>query len=99
MTYRDQLRTVFSKEVVGAIYICISGAILDKDVECTAEFEEVFGVIWMKRELVVGNIRVCNILVRICVGLLSWWRGYALLSIWNPLDYLRNCFLFGCLQG
>ena len=99
MTYCDQLRAVFSKEAVGAIYVCISGATSDKDTERAAEFEEVFGVVWMERELVEGEVGVRNVLVRIRVGLVSWWRGDALLSVRNPLNDLRHRFPFGGLQG
>jgi hypothetical protein len=88
VTYCDQLRTIFSKETVCAIYVCISGVTSDEDTECTAEFEEVFGVVQMKRKLVVQKVGVPNILVCICMGLISWWWGYALLSVRDPLDYL-----------
>jgi hypothetical protein len=88
VTYCDQLHAVFSKEAVGTIYVCISGAMLDKDTECVAEFEEVFGVVWIERELVEGKVQVRNVLVCIRVGLVSWWRGDALLSVQNPLNDL-----------
>ena len=71
VTYCDQLHIIFLKEMVCVIYVCISGVTLDEDTEHTAEFEEVFGVVWMKQKLVVRKVRVCNILVRICVGLVS----------------------------
>jgi hypothetical protein len=88
MTYRNQLCTIFLKEMVCTIYVCISGATSDEDTECAAEFEEVFGVIQMKQKLVVQKVGVPNILVCICMGLISWWWGYALLSVGDPLDYL-----------
>ena len=45
------------------VYVCISGATSDEDTECAAEFEEVFGVVQMKQELVVCKVRVCNVLI------------------------------------
>jgi hypothetical protein len=81
------------------IYVCISWAMPDKDTECAAELEEVFRIVQMKQVLVVPKVGICNIVVCIRVGLEYRWRGYALLAVWDPLNYLRHRFLFGHLQG